>query len=108
MRRLHLEYTLPVPGKTTPSLAEQERLHAENVSLRTCCTVWRKRAAVHAAATLGLVGLARLARDFALQMKKERDEFEAKYNELKTLYDEKMYVLRAHLFSVRLAQSVRP
>ena len=51
--------------------------------------MWRKRAAVHAAATLGLVGLARMARDYALRMKKERDDLEAKYNELQKLYEEK-------------------
>ena len=47
---------------------------------------------MHAAATLGLVGLARIARDYALRMKKERDEFEERYNALKKEYDEKMCV----------------
>ena len=45
---------------------------------------------MHAAATLGLVGLARLARDYGLRMKKERDELEEKYNELKKQMEEKM------------------
>ena len=71
---------------------EYEKLLAENASLRACSFVWRKRAAVHASATLGLVGLARMARDYALQMKKERDELETKYNELKALHDEKTCV----------------
>lgn len=90
MRKLQLEYTIPVPGKdTSASNAEYEKLLAENASLKTCSFVWRKRAAVHAAATLGLVGLARMARDYALRMKKERDDLEAKYNELQKLYEEK-------------------
>ncbi|KAI1790261.1 hypothetical protein LXA43DRAFT_517020 [Ganoderma leucocontextum] len=90
VRKLQLEYTIPAPGNdASTSNAEYGKLLAENASLKTCCFVWRKRAAVHAAATLGLVGLARMARDYALHMKKERDEFEAKYNELKKLYDEK-------------------
>ena len=90
VRKLFLEYTIPAPGKpSTSNNSEAEHLRAENASLRTCCFVWRKRAAVHAAATLGLVGLARLARDYGLQMKKERDEFEEKYNELKKQMEEK-------------------
>ncbi|RDX54092.1 hypothetical protein OH76DRAFT_1341698 [Lentinus brumalis] len=89
VRKLFLEYTIPPPAKATSSSSESERLRAENASLKTCCFVWRKRAAVHAAATLGLVGLARLARDYGLQMKKEKDEFEAKYNELKKKMEEK-------------------
>ena len=95
VRKLHLEYTVPVPTTkdATTSNAEYERLLAENASLKTCCFIWRKRAAVHASATLGLVGLARIARDYALRMKKERDEFETRYNELKKQYDEQMCVL---------------
>ena len=91
VRKLFLEYTIPSPGTpSTSSPSECEHLRAENASLKTCCFVWRKRAAVHAAATLGLVGLARLARDYALRMKKERDELEEKYNELQKQMEEKM------------------
>ena len=90
VRKLFLEYTIPAPTKASTSTSDCERLLAENASLKTCCYVWRKRAAVHAAATLGLVGLARLARDYGLRMKKERDEFETKYNELKKQMEEKM------------------
>ena len=101
VRKLQLEYTIPVPSKDgSTSNAEYEKLLAENASLKTCSFVWRKRAAVHAAATLGLVGLARMARDYALHMKKERDEFEVKYNELKKLLDEKTYVFRFTLYCV--------
>ena len=55
--------------------------------MRSCCQVWRKRASVHAAATLGLVGLAKLARDHALKVKQEKFEIEDKYNALKRKYD---------------------
>ncbi|KAH9851858.1 hypothetical protein C2E23DRAFT_827945 [Lenzites betulinus] len=90
VRKLHLEYSTPIPEKTPVTTAECGRLLAENASLRTCCLVWRKRAAVHATATMAFVGLARLARDYGMKMKTERDEFEQKYNELKKLYDEKL------------------
>ena len=55
--------------------------------MKTCCEVWRKRAGVHAAATLGLVGLARLARDHALKMKQEKAELEERYSTLKRKYE---------------------
>ena len=83
VRKLFLEYTIPTSSNASTSTSECGRLLAENASLKTCCFVWRKRAAVHAAATLGLVGLARLARDYALRMKNEREELEVKYNQLK-------------------------
>ncbi|OJT07151.1 hypothetical protein TRAPUB_1966 [Trametes pubescens] len=89
VRKLSLEYSVPLPLKTSATNAECAHLLAENASLKNCCVVWRKRAAVHATATMAFVGLARLARDYGMKMKKERDEFEEKYNELKRLYDEK-------------------
>ncbi|KAI0831879.1 hypothetical protein BC628DRAFT_1311101 [Trametes gibbosa] len=92
VRKLHLEYSTPIPAKMPVTTAECGRLLAENASLRTCSLVWRKRAAVHATATMAFVGLARLARDYGMKMKKERDEFEQKYNELKKLYDERLSV----------------
>ncbi|EJF64436.1 hypothetical protein DICSQDRAFT_145081 [Dichomitus squalens LYAD-421 SS1] len=95
VRKLHLEYTIPAPTKgASASNAEYEKLLAENVSLKACCFIWRKRAAVHASATLGLVGLARIARDYALRIKSERDELETRYNELKKRYDENMSQLQ--------------
>ncbi|KAH9951080.1 hypothetical protein B0H21DRAFT_351315 [Amylocystis lapponica] len=88
VRKLHLEYTMPSAIKgLSPSLTA-DQLRADNASLRSCCSVWRKRAAVHATATLGLVGLARLARDSALKMKAERDDLQTRYNELKRRFEE--------------------
>lgn len=66
---------------------ECDRLRAENASLRSCCETWRKRAAVHASASLGLVGLARLARDHAIKVRKEYTELNLKYNTLKRKHD---------------------
>ncbi|GJE98537.1 RING-type zinc-finger domain-containing protein [Phanerochaete sordida] len=88
IRKLNLDFTIPspVPGSTPAS--ECDRLRAENASLRSCCEVWRKRAAVHASASLGLVGLARLARDHAIKMRKENCELQQKYISLKRKYDE--------------------
>ncbi|KAI0732151.1 hypothetical protein C8Q72DRAFT_882588 [Fomitopsis betulina] len=93
VRRLHLEYstssTLTTPSKTgDSSAAECERLRAEVASLKACSVVWRKRAAVHAAATLGVIGLARMARDAAVKIKAERDDMEAKYLALQKKFEE--------------------
>lgn len=84
IRKLSLDFTVssPDPSCVTPA-SECDRLRAENVSLRACCEVWRKRAAVHAAASLGLVGLARLARDHAMKMRQENCELQQKYTSLK-------------------------
>ncbi|GBE89521.1 hypothetical protein BKA93DRAFT_500477 [Sparassis latifolia] len=92
VRKLHLDYTAPhTLQPSSPSSVpntECDRLRAENAALKATCIVWRKRAAVHATATLGLVGLARLARDSALKMKSERDFLESRYNALKRSFEE--------------------
>lgn len=87
IRKLCLDFSMPGSSPDSSSSEECERLRAENASLKSCCEVWRKRAGVHAAATLGLVGLARLARDHALKMKQEKSEVEEKYNALKRKHD---------------------
>ncbi|KAI0339560.1 hypothetical protein BDW22DRAFT_1335987 [Trametopsis cervina] len=82
IRKLCLDFTTAATPGTSPA-SECDRLRSENASLRVCCEVWRKRAAVHAAASLGLVGLARLTRDEVLKCKAEKMELETKYNALK-------------------------
>ncbi|EIN03855.1 hypothetical protein PUNSTDRAFT_77334 [Punctularia strigosozonata HHB-11173 SS5] len=57
--------------------------HLKEARLRLMCDAWRGRAQMHAAATLGLVGLARLARDHALKMQAERNQLQKRYLELK-------------------------
>ena len=74
------------------SLAECDRLRAENASLRSCCEVWRRRAAVHAAASLGLVGLARMARDHAVKLRGENLEMQQKLTSLKRKHEPEQYV----------------
>lgn len=83
VRKLSLDFTIPSPVHGATLDTECDRLRAENASLRACCEVWRKRAAVHASASLGLVGLARLARDHAIKMRKENCELQQKYVSLK-------------------------
>jgi len=87
VRKLHLEYSLPSTSAES-SGNELDALRAENASLRTCCFVWRRRAAVHASATLGLVGLARMTREHALKMKAEKDELQSRYDTLRKSYEE--------------------
>ncbi|OCH84503.1 hypothetical protein OBBRIDRAFT_864110 [Obba rivulosa] len=90
VRKLHLDYTVPTMSTKSPP-NDIETLRAENASLRTCCFVWRRRAAVHASATLGLVGLARITRDHALKLKAEKDVLQSRYDALKRKYDESQY-----------------
>ncbi|KAF9048340.1 hypothetical protein BDZ89DRAFT_759847 [Hymenopellis radicata] len=95
IRRLYLDEPNPQPANnmtTSSPLAESARLSAENASLRFNCDLWRKRAEVHAAATLGLLNIARVARDHALQLKQEKEDLERKYNVLKRKVDADEYV----------------
>ncbi|KAG6902548.1 hypothetical protein C0995_014937 [Termitomyces sp. Mi166 len=62
---------------------ENSRLHAENKALKNTCAMWRRRAELHGAATLGLLGFSRTARDQALRMRYERDEVYKHYNLLR-------------------------
>ena len=87
IRKLSLDFTIPCSTPNSNPTLECDRLRAENASLRSCCEIWRKRAAVHAAASLGLVGLARLARDHAIKMRKECTDLHHKYNDLKRKHD---------------------
>ncbi|KAJ3893450.1 hypothetical protein GG344DRAFT_43315 [Lentinula edodes] len=87
IRKLYLgETNTKSWDSATPSSAavsECGRLAAENKTLRVNCAVWKRRAELHAAATLGLLNLARLARDCNQQLKNERDDLERQYNLLK-------------------------
>ena len=87
IRKLSLDFTIPCSTPNSNPALECDRLRAENASLRSCCEIWRKRAAVHAAASLGLVGLARLARDHAIRIRKEQTELQAQCVALKRKCD---------------------
>ncbi|THV02529.1 hypothetical protein K435DRAFT_653101 [Dendrothele bispora CBS 962.96] len=89
VRRVFLEESTS-GSKTSPpgaAITECGRLTAENTSLRVNCGLWRKRAEVHAAATLGLLNLARLAKEQAEKMKRERDELQKQCQILKRKLD---------------------
>jgi hypothetical protein len=74
----------------TSSTSEDElaRLRAENSNLRTQCMMWRRRAELHGAATLGLLDFARILRDKASSLSRERDELETRCYALKRQLDE--------------------
>jgi hypothetical protein len=92
------------------AVAECGRLTAENTSLRVHCALWRKRAEVHAAATLGLLNLARTANIQAEKMKQERDELQRQCRILKRKLDAEEWVLYnemcQHWLIILLFQSV--
>ncbi len=90
IRRLYLDEPNPNIDSsmdTPKAVSECARISAENAALRLNCGLWRRRAEVHAAATLGLLNVARIARDSAVQMKQEKDELERRYNVLKRKID---------------------
>lgn len=67
----------------TSSASELARLRAENFSLRNNCALWRKRAEMHGAANLGLLNFARVVRDQASHLARERDELQTRCHSLK-------------------------
>ncbi|KAJ4474990.1 hypothetical protein J3R30DRAFT_3406155 [Lentinula aciculospora] len=87
IRKLYMgeSNTKPLASAALPSAAVSEcgRLAAENKTLRVNCAVWKRRAELHAAATLGLLNLARLARDCNQHLKDERDDLQRQCNLLK-------------------------
>ncbi len=76
------------PSASSGALTDKDiaRIMAENESLRTSCGLWQRRAEVQAAATIGLIGLTRFARDRAVELKQERDSLRTKYEAFKRKY----------------------
>ena len=74
----------------TSSTSEDElaRLRAENSNLRTQCMMWHRRAELHGAAILGLLDFARILRDKASSLSRERNELETRCYALKRQLDE--------------------
>ncbi|CAL1714356.1 unnamed protein product [Somion occarium] len=90
IRKLSLDYSVPKSTRSNEPLElECARLRAENQSLKNCCSVWCNRARLHARTTLGLIGMVRMGKDAALQMKAQRDEFEKQLTSLKRSWDER-------------------
>ncbi|KAF8075142.1 hypothetical protein FPV67DRAFT_617201 [Lyophyllum atratum] len=86
IRRLYPDIPNQAPrtvSATTEIAIENSRLNAENSALQTTCGMWRRRAEVHGAATLGLLGFARMARDQAVKMRHERDDIYKHYKLLR-------------------------
>ncbi|KIK56352.1 hypothetical protein GYMLUDRAFT_47123 [Collybiopsis luxurians FD-317 M1] len=81
--------SLSAPSSSLPRLSQSEvvsecgRLSAENQTLRMNCAVWQKRAEIHAAATLGLMNLARMAKAYSTQLKLEKEDLQRQCNLLK-------------------------
>lgn len=98
IRRVYLDGDAPVAsdGNTDPSSPstshessdEIARLRAENQTLRSHCVLWRRRAELHGAATLGLLDFARMVRDQATTLARERDELKRQYGSLKRKLEE--------------------
>jgi len=65
------------------SASELARLRAENIALRNNCALWRKRAEMHGAANLGLLNFARVVRDQASHLARERDQLQTRCHSLK-------------------------
>lgn len=98
LRKLYLEERNPhidLSMSHRSAISECGRLNAENSAMKINCSLWRKRAELHAAATLGLLSLARSARDHALHMKNENDELKRQLNVLKRKLDPDQYVTPA-------------
>ncbi|KAI3597821.1 tripartite motif-containing 58 [Moniliophthora roreri] len=82
IRKLYLDES-PAGSSTEVSsstsslaLSECNRLTAENTVLRTNCCIWRRRAETHAAATFGLLNVARMAKQRVIQLEHEKEELE--------------------------------
>lgn len=89
LRRLYLEEEPNTQssssGITSPSAAVSEcgRLTAENKTLRVNCALWKRRAELHAAATCGLLNLARMTRECNEKLKRDNEELQRQCNLLK-------------------------
>ncbi|KZT20115.1 hypothetical protein NEOLEDRAFT_1076364 [Neolentinus lepideus HHB14362 ss-1] len=94
IRRLYLDLSpSPPPANSeastsqhrapVPVPSETDTVKAENLALRAHVEMWKRRAEVHSAANLGLVNLAKMARDYAVNLKHERDVMEREMRELR-------------------------
>lgn len=75
-------------SSTSDTSDELARLRSENATLRSHCNLWRRRAELHGAATLGLLDFARMVRDQAVSLAQERDDLTRQFNSLKRKLDE--------------------
>ncbi|KAJ7133179.1 hypothetical protein C8R44DRAFT_611163 [Mycena epipterygia] len=75
IRPVFFDDPTPTPGASPSTSASADIGHmvAEANALRLNCSMWRRRAEVHAAGNTGLLGFARAAKEHALRMRAERD-----------------------------------
>jgi len=76
------------PTSSAFAISEYNRLTAENKALKTNCWVWRRRAETHAAATIGLLNVARITKDRAAQLQHEKEELQRECALLKMKLEE--------------------
>ncbi|TFK21774.1 hypothetical protein FA15DRAFT_672237 [Coprinopsis marcescibilis] len=91
IRRVYLDAPIKEEAPSSSSTAptdELARLRAENQTLRNHCLLWRRRAELHGAATLGLLDFSRMVRDQAVTLAQERDELKKECRSLKRKLDE--------------------
>ncbi|KAL0954010.1 hypothetical protein HGRIS_005166 [Hohenbuehelia grisea] len=112
IRRLYMEDPLEpsYPGAFSGVMPDKElaRILAENASLRTSCALWQRRAEVQAAATIGLIGLTRFARDRAVELKAERDDLKRRCDELLRKYEPQNVVYEPPVSSSALKMPSAP
>lgn len=82
------DHPSPPASSSHESTEELDRLRAENQTLRSHCVLWKRRAELHGAATLGLLDFARMVRDQATTLARERDELKRQYGSLKRKLEE--------------------
>lgn len=63
---------------TSSMTIELQRLRSENEALRSNCSMWRKRAEMHGTANLGLINFAKVVRDQAALLGRERDSLQVR------------------------------
>ncbi|KAF6753516.1 hypothetical protein DFP72DRAFT_408168 [Ephemerocybe angulata] len=78
------------PSPIIPENVAQElaKLRTDNQTLQAHCGLWRRRAELHGAATLGLLDFARMVRNQAVSLARERDEFQRQCHHLKRKLDD--------------------
>ncbi|KAJ6581671.1 hypothetical protein B0H19DRAFT_983791, partial [Mycena capillaripes] len=89
----------PVASASTSAKPSDSEVSAETHALRASCETWRRRAEVHAAGNVGLLGFARATKDYALRMRAERDEALARCAVLERKLSQLMFAAEMDAFA---------
>jgi len=96
----------PSTSLSSSQASEISRLQAENVALRTSCAMWRRRAELHGSANLGLLNFAKMVRDQASNLAREREELQNCCLLLKRRLDEiERFVFRSAMIATGIDTS---